>query len=174
MGHLNYQVLMSKRQHWQIAFWGAVIGLSVIFGLGAGEGETPGETLEIKSQLVWGTDTEGVDDPNLKPLQKELSEKLRGIFKWHNYFEVKHELFKIPQDETKKIRISKQCIIEVTNFGKHQVEVDLYGEGQLVVKKRQKLLDDEYLVVAGDDKNNTAWFVVISLVKPEEQIASKP
>jgi hypothetical protein len=36
----------------------------------------------------------------------------------------------------------------------------------MVVKKRQGLTPGELLVLAGDDKDDTAWFVVIRLQQP--------
>jgi hypothetical protein len=41
--------------------------------------------------------------------------------------------------------------------------VKLYGKGKLTVRKTQKINRSELLVLAGDDKNDTAWFVVLSL-----------
>ena len=41
----------------------------------------------------------------------------------------------------------------------------LYGQGKMVVRKTQKIKAGELLVLAGDDKNDTAWFVVLSQVE---------
>jgi hypothetical protein len=44
------------------------------------------------------------------------------------------------------------------------MEVELIGEGNFVVKRKQAMPLTDILILAGDDKNSTAWFVVI---KPE-------
>jgi multidrug efflux pump subunit AcrA (membrane-fusion protein) len=61
--------------------------------------------------------------------------------------------------------MSAKCEVEVENQGDSQVEVKLFGEGKMVVRKRQALKAGELLVLAGDDKDNNAWFVILTLAK---------
>ena len=61
--------------------------------------------------------------------------------------------------------MSDQCEIEVQSLGNASVELKLYGQGKMVVRKTQKIKAGELLVLAGDDKNDTAWFVVLSLIE---------
>jgi len=119
--------------------------------------------LNLSAQLIWGTNNEKPDDPKLKEITREVGEKLRGVFKWKNYFEVSRQNFKVDSSATKKVKMSEHCEIEVQNLGSSAVEVKLYGKGKLVVKKRQVIKSGELLVLAGDDKNDTAWFVVLTL-----------
>lgn len=119
--------------------------------------------LNLSAQLIWGTNNDKPDDPKLKDVAPDVAEKLRGVFKWKNYFEVNREDFKVGSSATKKVRMSNQCEIEVQNLGGSSVEVKLYGKGKLVVKKRQVIKAKELLVLAGDDKNDTAWFVIMTL-----------
>ena len=58
--------------------------------------------------------------------------------------------------------MSDDCEIEVQNLGNSSIEVKLYGKGKLAVRKTQKISPSELLVLAGDDKDDTAWFVVLS------------
>jgi len=62
----------------------------------------------------------------------------------------------------KRVRMSEKCEIEVENLGDSTVEVKLFGEGKMVVRKKQALPTGELLVLAGEDKNDTAWFVVLT------------
>lgn len=118
--------------------------------------------LKLQAQLVWGTNNEKPDDPKLKEVDSNVTDKLRGVFKWKNYFEVHREGFNVAASGSKKVKMSDHCEIEVQNLGSSSVEVKLYGKGKLVVKKKQLLKPRELLVLAGDDKNDTAWFVVLS------------
>ncbi len=119
--------------------------------------------LSLSAQLIWGTNNEKPDDPKLKEITREVGEKLRGVFKWKNYFEVSRQNFKVNSSATRKVKMSEQCEIEVQNLGGSAVEVKLFGKGKLVVKKRQVFKPGELLVLAGDDKNDTAWFVVLTM-----------
>lgn len=118
--------------------------------------------LGLQAQLVWGTNKEKPDDPKLKEVDPSVAEKLRKVFKWKNYFEVNRQHFTIPVGSPKKVKMSDDCEIEVQNLGNSSIEVKLYGKGKLAVRKTQKISPSELLVLAGDDKDDTAWFVVLS------------
>ena len=122
-----------------------------------------GTELNLKAQLVWGTNNDKPDDPKLKEMDKGVGEKLRKVFKWKNYFEVNRQDFTVVTGTPKRVRMSDHCEIEVQNLGNSSIEVKLYGKGKLTVRKTQKINSSELLVLAGDDKNDTAWFVVLSL-----------
>ena len=121
--------------------------------------------MNLRAQLVWGTNNDKPDDPKLKEVDQQVKDKLRGVFKWKNYFEVNRQSFTAIASAPKKVRMSDLCEIEVQNLGNSSVELKLYGKGKMVVRKTQKIKSGELLVLAGDDKNDTAWFVVLSLIE---------
>ena len=121
--------------------------------------------LNLQAQLVWGTNNDKPENPKLKEVEAKVTDKLRGVFKWKNYFEVSRQNFAIPVSSPKKVKMSENCEIEVQNLGNSSIEVKLYGQGKMVVRKTQKIKPNELLVLAGDDKNDTAWFVVMSLAE---------
>jgi trehalose-6-phosphatase len=118
--------------------------------------------LKLLAQLVWGTNSDKLNDPKLKEVEGSVVEKLRKVFKWNNYFEVSRQTFTALAGTPRKIRMSDRCEIEVQNLGNSSIEVKLYGKGKLTVRKTQRINPSELLVLAGDDKNDTAWFVVLS------------
>ena len=118
--------------------------------------------LNLQAQLVWGTNKEKPDDPKLKEVDPSVAEKLRKVFKWKNYFEVNRQHFTVPVGSPKRVKMSDDCEIEVQNLGNSSIEVKLFGKGKLAVRKTQKISPSELLVLAGDDKDDTAWFVVLS------------
>ena len=118
--------------------------------------------MNLQAQLVWGTNKEKPDDPKLKEVDPSVAEKLRKVFKWKNYFEVKRQNLTVAPGTPKKIKMSDECEIEVQNLGSSSIEVKLYGKGKLAVRKTQKISPSELLVLAGDDKDDTAWFLVLS------------
>ena len=118
--------------------------------------------LHVQAQLVWGTDGDKPPDPGVKRLDEATRKKLGSVFKWKNYFEVDRQNFKVTLSAKNRVRLSPKCEVEVENLGDSQVEVKLFGEGKMVVKKRQVLKAGELLILAGDDKNQNAWFVIIT------------
>jgi hypothetical protein len=121
--------------------------------------------VKLQTQLVWGTNQDKPAGKNLKDVGSVLSEKLRKIFKWKNYFEVSRQMVDLPKQAAQRIKMSSKCELEFCQCGSDSLEVKLFGEGKLVIKKRQPLVLGEPIVLAGDDKNDTAWFVVIQAVK---------
>ena len=121
--------------------------------------------LELQAQLVWGTNNDKPDDPKLKDVDPKVREKLRGVFKWKNYFEVNRQSFTVTAAGPKKVKMSDLCQLEVQSLGNSSVELKLFGQGKMVVRKTQKIKAGELLVLAGDDKNDTAWFVVLSQIE---------
>jgi hypothetical protein len=123
------------------------------------------ETLNLKTQLIWGTSQEKVENPNVKEVEADLSDKLRKIFKWKSYYEVSNKQISIASKETKKVRMSQKCEVEIKSLGEQNIEVNLWGEGKLVVTKHLTVNSSTAQVIAGDDRNDSAWFVVITPAK---------
>ena len=117
------------------------------------------------ASLIWGTDEMKPDGHNLREVESKTKDKLKAIFKWKNYFEVDAQDFKVATNEFRKIKMSSKCEVEVHNLGKDGMEIKLFGEGQLVKKIKQQTPIGESLVLAGDDKNASAWFVILTPVR---------
>jgi hypothetical protein len=151
-----------KRSSVTSRLWLAAVMVFTVCSLpvGAATGDLP-----LQAQLIWGTDGDKPKDRDLKDVDTATKEKLKKVFKWKNYFEVDKQEFKVPMSSKKRVRMSAKCEVEVENLGDSQVEVKLIGESKMVVKKRQALKPGELLVLAGDDKNNNAWFVILTLSK---------
>jgi hypothetical protein len=120
-----------------------------------------GETT-FQVQLIWGTNGEKPKDKPLKPVDPKLMERLRGVFKWKDYYEVNRKPLTLPKDGSQKLKMSDKCDIQVQDVGTGRIEIKLFGEGTLVVKKVQTVVPGEVIVLAGDSKDNTAWFVVLT------------
>jgi hypothetical protein len=114
--------------------------------------------------LIWGTDGEKPEGKNLKDVDANLRDKFKKIFKWKHYFEVSRKPFTMHPGDTHMLKLSHKCDIKVLQSEKEGLEVELYGEGKFVVKRKQTMPLNDIFILAGDDKNATAWFVVI---KPE-------
>lgn len=134
--------------------------LGIILTLGVSAVGVKAEDRKFQAQLIWGTDMEKPDDPELKKVNAELVERLQKVFKWKLYYEVKEVKFAVSEKGAKKVNLSKKCEIEVRDLGKPMIEAKLFGEGKLV--KTIKQAAAQSLVIAGDDRNDTAWFVILT------------
>jgi len=112
----------------------------------------------VDAKLVWGCNEEKPKDPTLKPAPPELVKQL-GMFKWKHYFVVTNMSATIPEKGSAKLVLSPKCTVEVKN-GTDSYNAKLFGEGTKLKELDQKKTAG--LVLAGDDKNETAWFAFVT------------
>jgi hypothetical protein len=121
--------------------------------------------LKLEAQLVWGTNDPQSPDPKHKPVGPEVERKLKRLLKWQHYFVVNQKRFEVPDGDSRKVAMSKQCEIQVKNRGGDQAELLLFGKGELVEKRTQALPKGELLVIGGNAENLTAWLVVLKQIE---------
>lgn len=119
------------------------------------------EDLKMDVQLIWGTNDEKSPNPKHKPVDDALDKKLKKIFKWKHYFAVKRQQLNVPSRQAKKVDLSEKCSIEIVELEGPKVEVRLFGEGKLINKTTKGLTRGEIITLAGEDKEETAWFVIL-------------
>ena len=123
--------------------------------------------LNLQAKLVWATNEEKPADKKLTDLDGKLTEKLRRVFKWKNYFEVSHQNALVGQSSSKKLTMSSKYEVEIRKLDEATIEVKLYGQGKLLKTDKhpiKSLLQGEYYILAGDDKEkyDDAWLVVFA------------
>ena len=124
------------------------------------------DELTLQARLIWGTDPGATQTKGLKDLDAATKAKLKKVFKWEEYYLMHQKTVRVTPAVSQRLRMSTKCELEVHNLGRSHIEVKLFGEGKLVVRKKQVIKAGELLVLAGDDKNNTAWFVILTLKTP--------
>jgi hypothetical protein len=131
----------------------------VCLGLFLVAGTVHAEDLNLKVQLIWGTNDRPGADSKDKPVDPALSKKLSSVFKWKYYYEVSAKEFKVPSRGSKRVTVSAKCEVVVKELEGPQVEVQVFGEGKHVKTVTSKLTKEETLTIAGDDKKECAWFI---------------
>jgi hypothetical protein len=113
---------------------------------------------KLEAQLIWGTNDQ---TPNTKypQLEAPLAKKLK-MFKWKDYYLVNRQEIPVAA-APQKIKLSEKCEIEVKHLDGSRYEVNVFGKGKHVLKKVGKITSKEPLVIAGDDKNDCAWLILI-------------
>ncbi len=118
--------------------------------------------VKIEARLIWGTNDDKYSNPQHTRVDEATAEKLRKIFKWKNYFQMSKQTAVIPSRGTKRLKMSDPCEIEITEMEGPRVEVKLFGKGKPVSKFVKPLSKGESLAIGGEDKNDCAWFIVIT------------
>ncbi|MBL9139510.1 MAG: hypothetical protein JNK85_26820 [Verrucomicrobiales bacterium] len=146
-------------------FLESVLALGLLLVASRSTRAADAEGTRLTAQLLWGTNGEKPAGQDLKAVAKDLEQRLRRIFKWQKYFEIERKDFVAHRAKPAILDLSKECRLEVASLGSEEFEIQLFGKGVLVVKKRQRIVPGEAVVLGGDDKNDNAWFVVVSLAK---------
>ncbi len=143
----------------------SVLGLAAL--VAGSRSSVAGDALDprLTAELVWGTNGNKPSEKDFKPISPELEKRLHRTFKWKNYFLIERKDFSVAEAKTARVDMSKECRIEVTRSGTEEFEIQLFGKGKLVIKKRQRIVAGESVVLGGDDKNDDAWFVVVALAR---------
>jgi hypothetical protein len=118
--------------------------------------------LKLEAKLIWGTDDEKSPNPDHKAVEPATRDKLRRVFKWKNYFVVNRMVKAVPSRSSNKFDLSKDCVIEIKELEGPKVEVKLIGKGKEVHKTTLTIEKGQSVVYSGDDKNQSAWFVIIT------------
>lgn len=113
--------------------------------------------LILEARLVWAANEP--KDSRYQAAPSDLASKLHEIYKWNNYFEITNKVHSIPLNETRDFRMSDRCLLKIKNLGNSRIEVNCIGQGKQVSRGSHTLLPGEWLVLAGNAKNNTAWFI---------------
>lgn len=149
----------------------AFIGLSTLWlAARSTPAADPAPNSRMVAELLWGTDAEKPAGKDFKPVAAEIERKLRKIFKWKHYFSIERKVFEVAAAKPAKVEMSKDCRIEISALPDAEFEIQLFGKGKLVVKKRQRIQPGETVLLGGDDKNDESWWVVVALAKPGEPL----
>lgn len=144
----------------------SLVFLAGAFGVPAGAAD-----INLRAQLIWGTDGEKPRGSNYKDLDPSVRRKLERVFKWKKYYEIKDQRIPLGPKDLKRLKMSDKCELEVRFAEENTLEIRLFGEGRWVKTVRQSaraLCQGELAVLAGDAKDNVndAWFVVLTASVP--------
>ena len=115
--------------------------------------------LKMEAKLVWGSNEPSKDH---KPVNAAIAEKLKSYFKWKHYYAMNTVVADIPSRETRKLKMSEPCTVEITELEGPKIEVKVVGKGIPVNKTVKQIVKGEFIVIGGDAENKCAWFVVLT------------
>jgi hypothetical protein len=128
--------------------------------------------LKLEAKLLWGTNDDKCDG-TCKTMDKDLASKLHGMFKWQNYYEITNQTTAIPLNQSRNLKMSGHCTLQIKNVGGSRIEINCIGDGKQVCKSASTLVPPKWLVLAGNDTNDTAWFIALRSVDSKAADARK-
>ena len=155
-------------------FRSILIAFMLLAGVGVGfSAEEGGEqALRLKTTLLWGTNDDPAKHKDCKPADEAIAKKFRKVFKWKHYFEIDTKEVTVQPHKVHSVKMSKKSELKIRNLGKldnpkakkdsYRIEVKLFGEGKQVINRKQPIAPGETITLAGNDKNDTAWFIAVT------------
>lgn len=148
----------------QLASRFAVFLLIALTGFNFVSADNQPSEQKFAAVLIWGTDDEKPEDKDLKEVGEDLKEKFRKLpIKWKNYYEVTRKNVTVKVGEPQHFNLGK-CLVKINQTKSEGMDLELIGDGKTVYKGNRSMPTKDILILGGDDKNATAWFVVL---KPE-------
>ena len=118
--------------------------------------------LKVEGRLIWGTNDEKSPDPKHKPVDGDTLSNLRKIYQWKHYFEVNRQVLVVSSRNTNTLVMSKDCSVEIAELEGPRITAQLIGKGKRLNKITTNLSPGQSFAIAGEDKNATAYFVIIT------------
>jgi hypothetical protein len=123
------------------------------------------EDIKVEAWLIWGSNTD--TNINCKVQDSRVTEALAKAFKWKNYYQITNRSVVIAADATQSLEMSAKCEIKVKNLNAGKVQVECFGDGKFVSRGDYSLTEGKWFTLAGPDKNDSAWFIVMRSRNPK-------
>jgi hypothetical protein len=134
--------------------------MATFLGLGGTSASAGGAKIEV--QLLWGTDAPKSPNPDHKPVDADIKNKLKDSpYKWANYFLVKKLTLVVPSGGSDKQAVSEKCAIEVRDKGNSMFEFSYFGKDKKVETRTQSFPKGETLFYGGNAPGTNAWMLVL-------------
>jgi hypothetical protein len=132
----------------------ALLPLALALHLAAADSPAPAGGLKLEAKLIWGAnDPPASVKHNL--VDAPLAATLRRNFKWTNYYEITNLSAGIPLNQSRAVRMSDRCTLNITYLGSSLVAVDCIGQGRQISKGTNTLP----CIYAGTNTDDMAWFI---------------
>jgi hypothetical protein len=136
--------------------------LTLLVFVGGGFVVAQADPITVQARLVLGSCKE---DKSKTEVSDTIRKRLAKVFKWMKYYELNSKQLNIADATTKSAKLSKTASIKVTNRKNGKIDVSLFSKGKMLVQKTQSLKPGHHMVLAGNTKTDSAWFIVLSKSK---------
>jgi hypothetical protein len=116
-------------------------------------------------QLVRGNNEDKAPVPEARPIGAKLSKKLRAVFKWQYFWELKRDSVCLKAGEKTRRRMSSEREVEVERVNAGQTVVRIYRNGRLTLIEKQTA-GAQCTVVGGEKGGDESWFIVVRRDQP--------
>jgi hypothetical protein len=117
-------------------------------------------------QLVRGNDDATPPTPDAKPVGPVLDKKLRAVFKWQHFWELKREKVSLKTGEKVRRCMSAEREVELERTTAAQTTIRVFRNGKPTVVEKQAA-EAPFSVIGGDKDGDQSWFIVVRRGEPQ-------
>ncbi len=116
-------------------------------------------------QMVHGSDSAQPPVPQATLIGPKLSQRLRAVFPWKSYWELKRASVKLEPGRKTRTRMTPDREVEIRYVSGEQLEIQIFREGKPTRLHRQAA-STPFWIVGGDKAERQSWFIVVRQDKP--------
>jgi hypothetical protein len=129
--------------------------------------DKPGLTFYL--QTIHGNDDDAPPTPDAKPIGPKLNEKLRSVWKWKHYWELKRDSAVVKPGQRVRKRMSAEREVEIELTDLRTMTARIYFNGRLT-RSRNQPAEGAFCIAGGDEGKDQSWFIVVRRDRPVDPV----
>jgi hypothetical protein len=111
-------------------------------------------------QFVRGSDRDTPPTAEAKPIGPKLNYKLRSVWGWKSYWELKRDSIVVSPGQRARKRLSPEREVEIELLDPHRMAARIYLNGTLT-RSRTQPAERAFCISGGDEGRDQSWFIVV-------------
>ncbi|HXR07878.1 MAG TPA: hypothetical protein VN765_11150 [Candidatus Acidoferrum sp.] len=116
-------------------------------------------------QTIHGNDEDRPPTPEARPIGAKLDHRLRSVWKWKHYWELKRDLAVVKPGQRVRRRMSAEREVELELADLRSMTARIYFNGRLT-RSRTQPAEGAFYIVGGDEGQDQSWFIVVRRDRP--------
>ena len=116
-------------------------------------------------QTIHGNDEDRPPTPEARPIGAKLSHRLRSVWKWKHYWELKRDSALVKPGQRVRKRMSPEREVELELADARSVTARIYLNGRLT-RSRTQPAEGAFYIAGGDAGQDESWFIVVRRDRP--------
>ncbi|MGO9204406.1 MAG: hypothetical protein ACLQM8_28125 [Limisphaerales bacterium] len=127
--------------------------------------DKPGLTFYL--QMICGNDRDTRPTPDARPVGPRLNERLRSVWKWKHYWEIKRDSVVVKPGQRVRKRMSAEREVEIELRDLQRMTARIYFNGRLT-RSRSQPAEGAFYIHGGDEGQDQSWFIVVRRDRPAD------
>ncbi len=115
--------------------------------------------------MIHGNDNDTPPTLDAKPIGPRLNERLRSVWRWKHYWELKRDSVVVKPGQKVRKRMSAEREVEIELRDLRRMTARIYFNGRLT-RSRNQPAEGAFYISGGDKGQDQSWFIVVRRDRP--------